>query len=121
MEALGSGGDDYTYDSSDTNAVIIDEDGNFIAMNPGKATVTVSAMDGSGKRLTINVTVKEREPVQAAAQVDQTTYIGNKSTKKFHYPWCSSVSRMKESNMVEITGRDQAIKKGYKPCGRCTP
>lgn len=121
MEALGSGGDDYTYDSSDTNAVIIDEDGNFIAMNSGKATVTVSALDGSGKRLTINVTVKEREPVQAAAQVDQTTYIGNKSTKKFHYPWCSSVNSMKESNMVEITGRDQAIKKGYKPCGRCIP
>ena len=110
-----------TYDSSDTNVVIIDEDGNFIAMNPGKATVTVSALDGSGKTLTINVTVKEREPVQAAAQVDQTTYIGNKSTKKFHYPWCSSVNSMKESNMVEITGRDQAIKKGYKPCGRCTP
>ena len=110
-----------TYDSSDTNVVIIDEDGNFIAMNPGKATVTVSALDGSGKTLTINVTVKEREPVQAAVQVDQTTYIGNKNTKVFHYPGCSSVSRMKESNMVEITGRDQAIKKGYKPCGRCTP
>lgn len=110
-----------TYDSSDTNVVIIDEDGNFIAMKTGKATVTVSALDGSGKTLSINVTVKEREPVQAAAQVDQTTYIGNKSTKKFHYPWCSSVSSMKESNMVEITGRDTAIKKGYKPCGRCTP
>ena len=110
-----------TYDSSDTNVVIIDEDGNFIAMKPGKAIVTVSALDGSGKTLSINVTVKEREPVQAAAQVDQTTYIGNKSTKKFHYPWCSSVSSMKESNMVEITGRDTAIKKGYKPCGRCTP
>ena len=110
-----------TYDSSDTNVVIIDEDGNFIAINPGKAIVTVSALDGSGKTLSINVTVKEREPVQAAAQVDQTTYIGNKSTKKFHYPWCSSVNSMKESNMVEITGRDQAIKKGYKPCGRCIP
>ena len=110
-----------TYDSSDTNVVIIDEDGNFIAMNPGKAIVTVSALDGSGKTLSINVTVKEREPVQAAAQVDQTTYIGNKNTKVFHYPGCSSVSRMKESNMVEITGRDTAIKKGYKPCGRCTP
>lgn len=73
------------------------------------------------KALRINVTVKEREPVQAAAQVDQTTYIGNKNTKVFHYPGCSSVSRMKESNMVEITGRDTAIKKGYKPCGRCTP
>lgn len=50
-----------------------------------------------------------------------SSYIGNKNTKVFHYPGCSSVSRMKESNMVEITGRDQAIKKGYKPCGRCTP
>lgn len=52
----------------------------------------------------------------------KTTYIGNKNTKKFHYPDCSSVGQMKDSNKVYLTGtRDQAIQQGYDSCGRCCP
>ena len=51
-----------------------------------------------------------------------TTYILNTSTKKFHYPSCSSVGQMKESNRSEYTGsRDDVIAMGYDPCGRCHP
>lgn len=57
----------------------------------------------------------------AAAQTNTAVYIGNKSTKKFHYPSCSSVDDMKESNKVKLNSRDEAIRKGYKPCGRCKP
>ena len=49
------------------------------------------------------------------------TYIGNKNTKKFHEPSCSSVSDMKEKNKVTLNSRDEAISKGYEPCGRCHP
>ena len=28
------------------------------------------------------------------------TYIGNSNSKKFHYPYCPSVTDMKQSNMV---------------------
>ena len=53
---------------------------------------------------------------------DSADYILNKSSKKFHYPWCSSVSDMKESNKIYFTGtRDDAIAKGYTPCKRCNP
>lgn len=48
-------------------------------------------------------------------------YIGNKNTGKFHYPYCSSVDRMKPSNRVTIEGRDNAIMRGYVPCKRCNP
>ena len=49
-------------------------------------------------------------------------YIANRNTKKFHYPWCSSVDQMKESNKWYFTGlRDTLINKGYKPCKRCDP
>ena len=51
-----------------------------------------------------------------------TDYIGNKSTKKFHYAWCSSVDRMKESNRYYYTGtRDEMIDHGYMPCKNCNP
>lgn len=49
------------------------------------------------------------------------TYIGNRNTKKFHWPSCSSVGDMKEKNKVTLKSRDEAISKGYKPCGRCHP
>ena len=43
-------------------------------------------------------------------------------THKFHYPSCSSVSQMNESNKQSFTGsRDEAIARGYEPCGRCKP
>lgn len=51
-----------------------------------------------------------------------TNYVGNKNTKKFHYDWCGSVGKMKESNKYYYTGtRDEMIAKGYTPCGNCKP
>lgn len=50
------------------------------------------------------------------------TYILNTNTKKFHYPRCSSVDQIKESNKQEYTGtREDVIARGYEPCGRCDP
>lgn len=46
-------------------------------------------------------------------------YIGNKNTKKFHKPSCYSLP--KEKNRVSFDTREQAIKKGYEPCGNCNP
>lgn len=56
-------------------------------------------------------------------QIDTTdNYVLNKNTKVFHYPYCSSVSQMKDSNKKEIKAtRDEMINKGYKPCGKCNP
>lgn len=49
-------------------------------------------------------------------------YIGNVNTGKFHYPNCSSVRQMKESNKVALTGtRDEIILMGYEPCKRRNP
>ena len=48
-------------------------------------------------------------------------YIGNKNTKKFHYPDCASVGEMREKNKVWLNSRDEAIEQGYKPCQRCNP
>lgn len=51
-----------------------------------------------------------------------TTYILNTNTHKFHYPSCSSVKQMKESNKYAFTGtRDEVIAMGYDPCKRCSP
>ncbi|MCB7320453.1 DNA/RNA non-specific endonuclease [Lacrimispora sp. 210928-DFI.3.58] len=57
-----------------------------------------------------------------ATEPQGTTYILNTNTKKFHYPSCSSVSQMNESNKKSYFGsRDDVISQGYDPCKRCNP
>lgn len=61
-----------------------------------------------------------------AGDSEETThiklYIVNTHTHKFHYPSCSSVDTIKDSNKWEYTGtRQELIEMGYDPCGRCKP
>ena len=49
------------------------------------------------------------------------SYVGNSNTGKFHAPGCGSVDQMKPSNKVYFSSRDEAIDRGYSPCGNCQP
>lgn len=54
--------------------------------------------------------------------VQDVLYVVNTNTRKFHYPSCSSVSTIKDSNKWEYTGtRQELIEMGYDPCGKCHP
>ncbi len=55
------------------------------------------------------------------ATILQDPYVGNKKTEKYHYPWCSSVSDIKESNKILFESREDAEKAGFTPCKRCNP
>ena len=46
-------------------------------------------------------------------------YIGNAHTLKFHTSSCPHAHKIK--NKVYFNSRDEAIKKGYKPCKHCQP
>lgn len=49
-------------------------------------------------------------------------YVLNTSSKKFHYPSCSSAKQIKESNKKHFTGsRTEVISMGYDPCKKCNP
>jgi len=56
-----------------------------------------------------------------AGQPADKIYIGNKSTKKLHYPTCSSVGDMKDSNKIEFRSVAEATAQGYQPCQKCKP
>ncbi len=69
-----------------------------------------------------SVTTTEEPTQTETPQASTVTYILNTNSKKFHYPDCSSVDQMNESNKQEFFGtRDEAIAQGYDPCGRCNP
>ena len=49
-------------------------------------------------------------------------YIINTGTKKFHYSDCASVQDTKPQNKKTVRKtREELIKEGYEPCGRCKP
>lgn len=49
-------------------------------------------------------------------------YIGNASTGVFHRPDCNRIPLMNPGNKVTLHGtRDNALARGYTPCGICTP
>ena len=57
-----------------------------------------------------------------SSSTPKTTYILNTDSKKFHYSSCSSAKQIKNSNKSEFSGsREDLIKNGYDPCGRCDP
>lgn len=60
-------------------------------------------------------------PTEPTTNPQSQVYVGNKNTKKFHWPSCPSVDDMKEENKVSLESRDAATNLGYKPCGRCNP
>ncbi|WP_054692097.1 Ada metal-binding domain-containing protein [Syntrophomonas palmitatica] len=65
-------------------------------------------------------------PIPAAPLIDrtqtdkgQTAYIGNKRSKIFHRPDCHSLPA--EYNRIYFNCRDDAVDRGFRPCGSCRP
>lgn len=49
-------------------------------------------------------------------------YVLNTNTKKFHYPYCSSVNSISSDNKQAYSGsRNDLIAQGYEPCKNCNP
>jgi hypothetical protein len=45
--------------------------------------------------------------------------IGSKTGKKYYFPWCSTVKRIKPENQVAFASIDLAKAAGYTPGGNC--
>lgn len=81
------------------------------------ATGDSAAEDGSAPHGSSAAVTK---PAEQNNNSVNTTFIANKNTKKFHYPYCGSVKQMKDKNKKELNcSREEAIQQGYSPCGNC--
>ena len=57
-----------------------------------------------------------------SASQEETDFILNTGSHKFHLPGCSGAEKISEKNRQTYHGtRDSLIKKGYQPCGSCNP
>lgn len=60
--------------------------------------------------------------LESQAEEQETDYVLNTSSKKFHRPDCPSVDSMSGKNRQEYHGtREELIAQGYEPCGSCNP
>lgn len=86
------------------------------------AETTSKSVKSTDKGEEFEKTETRMEEAAATTGGSGTTYILNTNSKKFHYPSCSSVSQMNESNKKTVTGsREAIISQGYDPCKRCKP
>lgn len=92
-----------------------DTSGTVIFISDGK-TLTVKTLGGSIQPRAPNTS--DNKAAQSTAQTSGN-FIGNKNTKKFHKPTCSSLPA--EHNRVYFKTRDVAVGEGYVPCKRCNP
>lgn len=46
-------------------------------------------------------------------------YVGSKNGKSYYYPWCGTVNRIKDVNLVWFPSRVAAETLGYKPATNC--
>ena len=57
----------------------------------------------------------DSEPVSGGS------YVGSKNSDKFHYSSCGHAERIKESNRIYFSSREEAFGSGYEPCAHCNP
>lgn len=79
--------------------------------------------ESSGPEYTGQASESEAAPAQDSLVFpEDTTYILNTNTHRFHYIDCNSVREMSEKNRQTTNEtRDQLMEEGYVPCGNCKP
>lgn len=116
---------------ADVQTFRTDLNGDITATSNGQVILFVVDKEVSESEIfTAGTTVKETEPpVIEEQELDEndntpvgSDYVVNTNTGKFHYPSCSSVSKIKGGNRWDYNGtRDELISMGYDPCKRCNP
>lgn len=113
--------------TDEQGTIIASCDGNSITWNNNPSTSMASGKQTESAQTEIMQTdpiipeTQATEPVTEAQPVGMD-YIININTGKFHYPSCSSVKQMNESNKKFYNGSsDDLVSQGYSPCGRCKP
>ena len=78
--------------------------------NQNNQTADVSVAGNDNADLTANV-------VSASSEAGEV--VGSKNSKKYYFPWCSTVKNIKPENQVQFASADLAKQADYVPGGNC--
>ena len=92
---------------------------NEVPENGTVFSLGMTANEGSNQYVTRQIPSETETPAEAG---EEYLYVCNTNSKKFHYPECGSVNKMKEKNRLYTNlSREELLAEGYEPCGSCQP
>lgn len=92
-----------------------------VSSTPSSTPIPTPTLTPTPVPSSVTTSIPTPQPTSVSKSVSNS-YVLNTNTKKFHYPSCSSVKQMKDSNKRFFDGtRDEVITQGYSPCKRCNP
>lgn len=94
-------------DNSSNNVVVNNTDSGNTSVNTDSTNVSSNTSSNTDS--------------QDGGNSEKTVYWASAKANKFHKPSCEWAQKIKESNKIVYTSRDEAIADGRVPCGACNP
>ena len=93
------------------------EDAGCILYRTDELGTVIAASNGSEITFTWGNQNAQPDAAEPGDEPEETVFIGNKNSKKFHTDTCANLPS--EENRVTFESYDAAIDAGYTPCGNC--
>ena len=77
--------------------------------------------DGSSTVSSLTDEDYEDDSSSSSSSSSSGTYVASANSDKFHYPSCSHAHRIKDSNKITYSSREDAVASGRSPCAVCSP
>jgi hypothetical protein len=87
--------------------------------NAQGVTQTGSAVEATLSDTTTGVTNVSATTEVPASTAGDGEVIGSKTGKKYYFPWCGTIKRVKPENQVIFASITDAQSAGYTPAGNC--
>lgn len=82
----------------------------------------LSKIEGSKKSVQLENVPELTQAEKQAASVINTNgaqLVGSKNGTKYYYSWCTGVSKISSSNLIQFTDKTEAESRGYTPSATC--
>ncbi len=95
--------------------------GRLSVQNNQKTAINIDYSGYKNEALAFNsgsTTISSESPSTSTPDLSGEV-IGSKSGKKYYFPWCGTVKRIKPENQVYFVSIEEARKAGFTPGGNC--
>ena len=92
--------------------------GRFSALEEKKTPIKITYPNATSTASLIQANSPRQDLGETTTQTSGEV-IGSKSGKKYYFPWCGTVSRIKLENQVHFASADEARLAGFTPGGNC--
>lgn len=99
----------------------LERDNTKISINyPNTAQTGLLAASGAASTTPVSTNSETKTSIVSVQALPQSTeVIGSKSGKKYYFPWCGTVKRIKPENQVHFASIDEAKAAGFTAGGNC--